>query len=252
MFKEKLTKLTKQLYPTGRAFNIKDGSVISRLHKALIESENTLVEDAISILDTILPDNDNFTTDDATRWEERLGLITNPAVSLADRKLAIERKMNHPGDILARQSHDYLEDRLQAAGFNLFVHENPLELTIEQALSLNPGVTQWGQNQFGNFQFSNVTTFFPNLFGPNQWGNNNFGGFQWGEFRFTQVVANHIDSIRDIPFQIGDNVRSTFFIGASVLGELEDIDVNRREELRQLILRIKPVQSVAYLLINYV
>ena len=30
-----------------------------------------------SILNSILPDNDNFDIDDAERWEERLGMISN-------------------------------------------------------------------------------------------------------------------------------------------------------------------------------
>lgn len=252
MYSDKLKKLTKQLYPTGRAFNVRPDSIVERLHDALIISENQMYSDAASTLYTILPDNANFTTADATRWEQRLGMITNVTVSLADRKLAIIRKMNHPGTILARQSHDYLQDSLQAAGFDLYVYENLTNLSVWDILSLNPGFSQWGANQFGNAQFANVFSYFSALIQIAQWGNNQFGTFNWAQPFYTQKLVNNIDYIKDIPFNTGTNNKSAFFVGANTLGTFADIGVERREELRQLILRIKPAQSVGYLLINYV
>src|SRR5690606_32537660 len=80
--------------------------------------------DALKIQDAQLPDNDGFTADDATDWERRLGMIYSPLVPLADRKLAILRKMNHPGTIKARQNWLYVEGQLRAAGFDVYVHEN--------------------------------------------------------------------------------------------------------------------------------
>jgi len=120
----KIKKLGKTLYPTGRAFKIPFGGVLDKLNSALSESEQRAFDDAVSILDSALPDNDNFTTGDATDWERRLGLITNPAVPLSDRKLAIIRKIRHPGNIPARQNFLYLQGQLQDAGFNVFVFEN--------------------------------------------------------------------------------------------------------------------------------
>ena len=78
------------------------------------------------------------------------------------------------------------------------------------------------------------------------------GQAQLGKSFFTQKVVNHIDPALDLYFDIGGNYRSTFFIGGVNLGEFADVDVNRKDEFRQLILKIKPTQSVAYNLINYI
>jgi len=121
---EKLIALTRQLYPTGRAFRVAVDSYKLRVHRALAISEDQAYNDALSTLNSALPDNEDFTEEDAAQWEHRLGLITNEAVLLDTRKAAIIRKMNHPGTVPARQHFTYLEGQLQAAGFDVYVHEN--------------------------------------------------------------------------------------------------------------------------------
>lgn len=252
MFSDKLKKITKQLYPTGRAFRIPSNGIMERLHDALIVSEAQMIEDALSTLDVILPDNDNFTVEDAQRWEQRLGMISNSSVSLADRKAAIIRKMNHPGTILARQSHDYLQDSLQLAGFDVYVHENIPEQTIEELLQPSSMTGQQGDGQQGDFQQGDVHSSYSSLFQCVQQGMIQQGLFQQGECIYLNKVVNNIDENLDIPFPIVGNYRSTFFIGGEVLGTFADVDENRKDEFRQLILKIKPVQTVGLLLINYV
>ncbi|MBL4809318.1 MAG: hypothetical protein JKY43_04580 [Phycisphaerales bacterium] len=252
MYKDKLKKLTKQLYPTGRAFNLPFNGIIERLHDALIISENQMYSDAASTLDVILPDNNNFTSDDATRWEQRLGLITNLSVSLDDRKQAIIRKMNHPGTILARQSWDYLQDSLQLAGFDVYVHENIPEQNIIQILSLYSNTGQQGNGQQGYFQQGDVFSAFPNLFNQIQQGDLQQGMYQQGSFEYSNKIVNNIDEVKDSYIPVGSNFRSVFFVGGQTLGTFADIDANRKDEFRQLILKIKPVQSFGLLFINYI
>ena len=79
-----------------------ENSYLENLMYALSLSENQAYNDALAIQNSILPDNAEFTADDATDWERRLGMIISPLVDLELRKLAIRRKMNHPGDIKAR------------------------------------------------------------------------------------------------------------------------------------------------------
>jgi hypothetical protein len=252
MFESKLKKITKQLYPTGRGFRIPTNGIMERLHDALIVSESRMIQDALATLDVILPDNDNFTVDDAQRWEQRLGMISNSAVSLADRKAAIIRKMNHPGTILARQSHDYLQDSLRLAGFDVYVHENIPEQTIEDLLYPSSMTGQQGDGQQGDFEQGDVYTSYSSLFQIVEQGMIQQGDFQQGEFLFLNKVANHIDENIDSIFPIVGNYRSTFFVGGEVLGTFANVDANRKDEFRQLILKIKPVQTVGLLLINYV
>jgi uncharacterized protein YmfQ (DUF2313 family) len=95
--KDKIITLTKQLYPTGRAFKMPVNGYFEKLHKALAVSEAQAYEDAISIKYSLLPDNNNFTADDATDWERRLGLPYSPSSTLSDRKAAILRKLQQPG-----------------------------------------------------------------------------------------------------------------------------------------------------------
>jgi len=228
-----ILKLTKQLFPTGRAFKISDDSFKQKLFNGLSKSEARAHADAMSILDSTLPDNNNFSADDATDWEKRLGLISNGLVPLADRKAAIIRKINHPGSIPARQNYRYLEGQLQAAGFDVYVYENIFPdgmggfetRTPADVSGVPSGFVMHGDIQHGDAQHGIV---------------------------FNKIIANNIREDIDADFNIGNNLRSTFFIGGSPIGTYADVDVQRKDEFRQLILRVKPVQTVGFLFINYV
>jgi hypothetical protein len=231
---DKIKTLTSQLLPTGRAFWNKKGGSFDKLLSGLAASEARAYSDAVSILDSAIPDNANFTAEDATLWEIRLGLITNPLVSLSDRKLAIQRKMNHPGTIKARQNFRYLQEQLQAAGFDVYVYENRFPdgfggyvTKSPTAFSLLPYPIRY--NQHGDFQH----------------GQTNHGG------SYSNKIANSVNGSDDLSFSISPNLRSTFFIGGPTPGSWAVVDNNRQIEFRQLVLRIKPVQTVAFLLINF-
>jgi len=233
-FTDKLISLTRQLYPLGRAFRMPFDGYLERLHVALALSEGRAYNDAISILDNILPDNANFSADDATDWERRLGLISNSLVSLSDRKLAIQRKINFPGIIKARQNYRYLQEQLQSAGFNVFVYENRISDGMGGYVTTNPisliGSYEEDYIEHGDFQH---------------------GGEQHGNV-YSDIVVNDLDPKKDEHFSIGLNLRSTFFVGGSPLGTFANIPAVRRTELRQLILKVKPVQTVGYLFLSYV
>lgn len=243
---------TRQLYPTGRAFRMPEGGDMEKMHDGLAVSENQAVEDSVAIFDHLFPDNANFLATDAERWEQRLGMISNASVSLADRKAAIIRKMNHPGSILARQSHDYLQDRLQAAGFDVWIHENIPEQTPAAVLEAVLGLGEMGTGEMGELEMGSAAAYYPLLFTFSEMGELEMGGGEMGGVVFNQMVANHINEIADSFFDISPNYRSTFFVGGQILGTFADIDVNRKDEFRQLILRIKPAQSVGLLFINYI
>ena len=256
MFEKAIIKLTKRLYPKGRAFRIPFGGTMEKVHKALAVSENKAYSDARAVLDSILPDNDNFTSEDATDWERRLGLITNTSIPLVDRKAAISRKINHPGTIKARQHFLYLERELRAANFDVFVFENK-EIILPTELS-QMGFSESGVSEMGG-ETGNETEVVIN---PN---------LLTGPF---SVVANHIDPELDEDFisvsgieQMGEGemgitemginfdldpiLRSTFFVGGPTLGSFAEIPGNRLFEFRQLILKVKPVQTIALLFLTF-
>ncbi len=115
---DKILALTKQLYPEGRAFKMPLGGYLEKLHEALSNSEQQAFADAISILSDILPDNANFTEDDATDWERRLGLIYNPLAILSDRMLIIKNKLNQPGNNPAKGSYLHLLKKISTDNFS--------------------------------------------------------------------------------------------------------------------------------------
>lgn len=231
---EKITSLTKQLYPTGRAFKMPKAGWLESLHNGLRISENKAMMDAMAILNSILPDNDNFTEADATDWERRLGLINSTGNPLADRKLAIRRKIQHPGDIKARQHYLYVQGQLQAAGFDVYVHENRFDDGFGGLITKTPGELA-GYAGVDEFQYND-----------HQYGDAQYGG-SWGD-----KVVNSINRIEDVTFGVGNNLRSTFFIGGINPGDYATVPANQERQFRQLILKLKPVQTVAYLFIVYV
>lgn len=199
--REKIESLFKQLLPTGRAFQSPYNGWLTTLNRALAISENKAYNDALDILDAILPDNEGFTEEDATDWERRLGMIVSPGVTFEDRKLAIKRKLAHPGRVKARQNYLYIESQLQAAGFDLYVYENFTSIPIRP---------------------------------------------------FTTIIANYVDEDLDAAtFTVPVIFRGTFFIGSNPYG-FANVPIERKDEYRQLVLRLKPAQMVAYSLTNYV
>lgn len=230
-FKQTILNLTKSLYPRGRAFRMPFGGTLEKLKTALAVSEDEAYNRALDILDTLLPDNPNFTSVEAEKWERRLGLITNPLTPLADRKLALLRKINHPGTVKARQHFLYLQGQLQSAGFDVFVHENRFPLGGGVFETKTP-------NQI--IGISGAAVHSPDI---------QHGQIQHGS-SFNQKIANSINPVIDAAFNIGNNFKSTFFIGGLVLGDFATIPGSREQEFRQMVLRIKPVQTVAFLFIN--
>ncbi len=229
-------KLTKQLYPTGRAYKMARDSDFEKLNIALNVSEEKFYNDARAVLNTIIPDNDLFSEEDAAFWEHALGLITNISVSLADRKLAILRKMKHPGLNPAKQHYLYLEGQLRAAGFDVYVYENrfpgypdPDVFVTRTPLDVG-GPSILSQTRYNTFRY----------------GQRNYG------VSFNNIIANSIYENVDANFDVGPNFGRTFFIGGNPIGTFANVDANRKLEFRQTILRIKPVQTVGFLFINYI
>lgn len=245
-YKDVIVQLTKNLYPRGRAFKMPEGGYFEALHQGLAESENKAFNDAISILDSQLPDNDNFTADDATDWEVRLGMIVNPTAALDDRKAAIRRKLAFPGNIKARQHRLFIQKQLRDAGFDVYVYENKFDNGSGGYDTKLPNqITGFAHGQYAHGQLPH-------------------GGASGGR------VVNHIDEVIDSDFVIGSNLKSTFYIGSAAIGTSDnfgvvtgsyplaqgdafvDIPESRRAEFRQLILTVKPAQTVCFYFVNFV
>jgi len=227
-----LNKLTRQLYPTGRAFRFPHGKNGYLVHDAINESVGTCVSELHSILDTILPDNDNFTSSDAAIWERRLGLPAG--TDLQTQKLAIMRKLNYPGGCLGRMSLSYFQSQLQAAGFNVFVFANKFPDGMGGYTVINPGDGSGSYTQHGigvHGVSVHGTTGFP----------------------YDSVISNHTDkTLEPAPAFNDSQLRATFFICGSSFPNMAAVPAEREEEFRKLILTLKGSHLTGFLLINYI
>lgn len=229
-----ILKLTKQLYPNGRAFKIPPGGILERLHQALAISEAQAFDDALGTLDSLLPDNSNFTADDATAWERRLGIPSGEGTTLADRKLAIKRKINHPGEQPCRQHYLFVEAQLRLAGFDVHVYENNFDDGMGGREARSP------QEVIG-LGLSGAAEMADEV----EMGTVEMGGL------YTNVVANYIEDYKDALFNYGTHYKNTFFISGPTVDTFADVPEVRKTEFRELVLKLKPLHTVAILFINY-
>lgn len=228
-----LSDLARQLYPTGRAWWMPRNGVFNNLHKALNTSIIRLIQDAELTLDSVFPDNENFSLQDAELWEYRLGLISNNLLTLEQRKQVILRKMSYPGNVRARQSPLFIENQLQLAGFDVWIHENKFYEGGEWVYKTPNDIIALSLTEI---QHSNSV----------QHG----GGTQHG-FSGFDVIAN--EAVVNESFSVGiDNLWSTFFIGGENLGDIAIVPENRLIEFKELVLKLKPAHTTAFTFINYV
>lgn len=231
----KLILLTIRLYPTGRAFEQPVGGTRALVNEVLAESERDVYNFLTAILDEILADNDDFTEEDASTWERRLNILASSSTSLEDRKAAIRRKYASPGDQLNRGYYLYLQNEIQTAGFtDVYIHENRFDDGMGGLETRTPdelGYPATIQDTFGDDEAY-------------------FGGIAFGQGT-GDVIANFVDQDRDNQFVVSSDLRATFYVGGEVIGTVADVPEDRRTELRQLILQIKPLQTVGLIYINY-
>jgi hypothetical protein len=229
---KQLVQLSSQLLPRGRAFRMFSDSSWESLFRALSRSEAEAYEVATSTFNSMFPDNDQFTADDATDWERRLGMTSNPLNPLATRKLAIRRKMAAPGQNPARGHYLFIQKQLQDAGFPVYVYENifpayPSGYTTVQPGDLNPAVLEV-------VDYDDI-----------QYGDSDYDAY------CNHVIAKSLINDDDIRFDVGVDLSATFFIGGSPLGTMASIPAIRETEFRQLVLQLKQLQNVAFLFIQY-
>jgi hypothetical protein len=231
-FTDQLLQLSRLLYPSGRAFKMPFGGASEKLHRGLIASEARLLDDARALFDAIIADNSNYTADDASAWEVRLGIAASSSTSLADRKKAINQKLNYPGTNGPRQHYVFIQDQLRAAGFDVYIWENkflgPVTKTPEQVLGTTTGSAY------------HATTL------------QHATGLQHGN-TFSNKIANYVEERRDAPYVVSD-YRFTFFVTGSdsSITTFASIPEARKDEFRQLLLMLKPAHTVGFLFVNYV
>lgn len=257
---EKILTLTKQLVPTGRAWKMPEGGYHEALHIGLDISQAQAYDDALTILKSMLPDNDDFTEDDATDWERRLGITSSSLTYLEDRKDAILRKLAFPGMNPAKGHYGYIESQLQDAGFNVYVYENLFPVYYPDGYeSVSPldiladvDTARMGMRNLGMINMGNKISYYSEYLVLAQLGRFQLGNINLNQWVWANKVVNHLEEERDLKFNHTTNYAATFFIGGSTLGSFANVPTSRKNEFRQLILKLKQAQCCAFLYINYI
>jgi hypothetical protein len=257
---EKIMKLTRQLMPTGRAWKMPEGGYHESLNFALNIQQAEAYDAATSILKSLLPDNDEFTEDDATDWERRLGITSSGLNYLEDRKAAILQKLQFPGLNPAKGHYGYIESQLQDAGFDVYVYENLFPTYYPDGYESVPplniladvSTARMGMRNFGMINMGNKITYYSQYLVLAQLGRFQMGNINLNQYVWKNKVVNFIEDEKDLKFNHTTNYAATFFIGGPTLGSFANVPASREAEFRQLILRLKQAQCCAFLYINYV
>ncbi len=70
-----------------------------------------------------------------------------------------------------------------------------------------------------------------------------------------QIIANNVEPQKDANYNIGNetNLRATFFIGGEEFGTRATVPEDRLLEFREMVLKLKPAQTVAaFVIVDFV
>ncbi len=233
---DKFISLTKQLFPTGLAFHIFPKSWKEAYYKAINIQQQSAYVAVSNINRKLLPDNSEFDETEADKWERALAITPSQGATIQERRDEIARKLAHPGPYLNRQSKEYLQAQLDAAGFNCKVYENRFDDGVGGHETKSP------------FEVFGVDETLPTS--QDQLGDSQLGGSQLGA-KWKYLIVNSVENEKDQNFDIGLVLGQTFFISGDPITTPATINSNREKEFRRLVLKVKPAQTVAFLNINY-
>jgi hypothetical protein len=215
-----ILKLKKQLLPKGRAFNVPIGGYFEKLLLGLGGKESEAYNQAIGLLNSIIPDNIFFSTEDAAYWERTLSISSSLDDSITNRMAAIYRKMTFPGNTKGRQHKYYLQGQLRAANFPVTIYE------------------------FNDIK-NRITNEYHSLDTVHSVGTRH-GGMEIPFY--TGVIANFLDPTNETPIEITlANLKNVFWIAGNTFDDYVNIPLSRIEEFRNIVLTIKPLHTVAFL-----
>ena len=220
-----VTRIQKQLLPTGRAFKVPENGNFEKLFDGIGEQKAVALNSAISILDSIIPDNNLFSVEDCVVWEKTLGIYADENDTLENRKSSIYRKMQFPSNIKGRQHKSYLEYQLKQAGFDCKIYE-------------------WAEVKNMTEQEQHSTDTIHAI-------DTEHGGINTPEY--SSIVANFIDENDEIVFNPNlQDLKNCFWISGQTFGSFFELPLNRLDEFRKIILTIKPLYMVGLLRIGVV
>jgi hypothetical protein len=236
-------RLLQHLLPTGRAWRLVFGKQIRKFFEGLA----TPFQGVRDHIDQIWLDIFPQTTRQLSQWETQFGLLAGATEE--DRRAALTGAWQAQGG----QSPSYLQTTLQAAGFDVFVHEwwvpgsDPRVARDPRDYTNAP--------TFGTWQCTDSSLPSDQ---PQCTGREFRGSRQPQCNRFLANEPMYLVNKRlseDAPPPIpNDSTKFPFFlyVGGETFPDLAVVDSARRQEFERLVLRLRPTNAWVVTLIDYV
>lgn len=226
----------KALLPNAAAWRIVTDKPLRRFFRGLSGAPDDAREFADEVLLDAFPD----TTRQLTEWERQFGIRANG--NTAERRQAVDVAWKASGG----QSPRYIQDLLQAAGFDLYVHE-----------WWSSGPDPWVARDPRDYTTQPITGVFQCFDGPG--APECFDGP--GAPYCNAFLANdpgylvNLDLTKRAPPPVpADSSKWPYFlyIGAETFPNRAEVPDWRRSELEALVLKLKPAQQWVVMLVDYV
>lgn len=235
-------RLFKYLLPRGcEAWNL----TIDRPLRQFFDALKVIGEDVKEYIDLIWFDIFPQTTRELSMWENQFGLIDS-GLTEQERRDRLEATWAQTGG----QSIKYIQDQLQANGFDVYLHEW-FDPTSIPAVNVKVCVTPRNPNLLTNLKLlaNKITVTRPAYIAA--------AGedlMECGEA--TAICGNFIDLIiEDVEYDIPtdpDKWAYIFYVGGATYGDSANVPASRQNEFETLLMKLKPASNWAGLLINYV
>ena len=236
MIAEKLIAAFKRKFPDSPIWRIPKDGVFDKFIKAIVGDDGTYaqgtlttaVQDAVSILDQMMPDNPNFTLADAHDWYRRLGIPDPGTLDLPTMSAVIMYRLSFPTDPDNELTAAYIQAQLVAAGYTeAIVVKN---LTPPRSWHWSALSSWWLETAMcGSFMMCDTMLGTMPMTGS--------------VVRFNKV-ANSLDPVKDGYVLTLPPYGNTYVI---YLSSSIYYPVSTEPQVRQLILQLKAAQDVVWL-----
>lgn len=237
-------RVFQHLVPDAQAWRLTIARKLRKFFEGLartFDGTGDVYRTAVPQLDYVYAQLSPETTDNLEQWEREFGI--DAALLDADRRLQLFAEWKATGG----QSPGYIQAVLQAAGFDVYVHDcfsnsGPPYVVRDPRLYIN-------QPLLGTYRCKPDTS-------PTQ-ARCSGGAGRPRCNRFLNNETHYIvnkDLTRRAPPPVPDDPNTWpyfMYVGAATFGDLAFIDLTRRMQFERLLLKLRPVHLWIVLLVNY-